>query len=212
MIFGKICTECNLENKSRYKNFCNSCYVKQHRIKNPESYQKLLSKIREKRAKKTLGLEKKCSDCGITSRSSSKTFCNACYRKNFFKNNENALEKRRLRNRNSHRRKKGIDLNLPRLRGENGKGHLTKQGYKVIIKYGHPNAYKLNGCILEHVFVMSSFLERPLYKNELVHHKNGIRDDNRIENLELWHKGHPTGQRVQDKIKWCKEFLSKYDC
>lgn len=39
---------------------------------------------------------------------------------------------------------------------------------------------------------------------------NGIRDDNRIENLELWHKGQPPGQRVKDKIEWCIEFLNGY--
>ncbi len=40
---------------------------------------------------------------------------------------------------------------------------------------------------------------------------DGIRDDNRIENLELWSKAQPSGQRVEDKIKWCKEFLKEYE-
>ncbi len=57
---------------------------------------------------------------------------------------------------------------------------------------------------------MSQYLGRPLYKYENVHHKNGDRSDNRLENLELWTVKQPPGQRVEDKLKWCKEFLELY--
>jgi len=67
-----------------------------------------------------------------------------------------------------------------------------------------------NGRIREHVYFMSEHLGRPLKKGENVHHKNGVRDDNRLENLELWSTWQPPGQRVKDKIVWCIEFLSLY--
>lgn len=43
-----------------------------------------------------------------------------------------------------------------------------------------------------------------------MHHINGVRDDNRIENLELWSSAHPFGQRVTDKVEWAVEMLKLY--
>lgn len=53
---------------------------------------------------------------------------------------------------------------------------------------------------------MEALLGRPLYPFENVHHKNGIRSDNRPENLEVWTKVQPCGQRVEDVIAFLKEF------
>lgn len=41
--------------------------------------------------------------------------------------------------------------------------------------------------------------------------KNGVRDDNRPENLELWTISHPTGQRVEDAVAWAREILRRYN-
>jgi hypothetical protein len=64
--------------------------------------------------------------------------------------------------------------------------------------------------MVQHRYIMEQHLGRPLLKEENVHHINGNRSDNRIENLELWNTRQPKGQRIPDKIEYAIEILKQY--
>lgn len=68
--------------------------------------------------------------------------------------------------------------------GWKGGRRKDRFGYIQIWMPKHPNA-KMKGYIHEHRLIMSKYLGRPLKSYEFIHHKNGIKDDNRLSNLEL---------------------------
>jgi hypothetical protein len=84
-----------------------------------------------------------------------------------------------------------------------GGRYVSKDGYVII--WTAKNEYRK-----EHHVVMEKHLGRRLLPHETVHHKNGVRNDNRHRNLELWSSSHPPGQRVVDKVKWAREILKQY--
>jgi CheY-like chemotaxis protein len=86
-----------------------------------------------------------------------------------------------------------------------------KAGYVMRRTPGHPRARAKSPYVFEHVLVMEEKLGRYLLEDESVHHVNGVKDDNRIENLELWVRPQPSGIRASDAVSWAKEILARYE-
>jgi HNH endonuclease len=71
-----------------------------------------------------------------------------------------------------------------------GGAFITVRGYRMVYKPNHPRA-GTNGYVFEHIVVLEQKLGRPLLPNEDTHHLNGIKTDNRPENLtNLVHSEH----------------------
>ena len=64
-------------------------------------------------------------------------------------------------------------------------GRRKEKGYIFIYSPNHPNK-TANNCVGEHRLVMEKHLKRFLTRKEVVHHINGKKDDNRLQNLKLF--------------------------
>lgn len=99
-------------------------------------------------------------------------------------------------------KRRGADLTPIRPRRRVGEGTLTRGGYVRVVVGGR--------TVYQHHLVMEDLIGRRLLPEETVHHKNGVRHDNRPENLELWSSSHPPGQRVEDKLSWARDIITLY--
>jgi hypothetical protein len=100
-------------------------------------------------------------------------------------------------------RRKGLELTP--IGSNRNRWSRTQDGYLF------RQDYLTGKYIYQHREVMEISIGRPLVGTENVHHKNGVRDDNRLENLELWSTAQPRGQRIEDKVEWAVEILKMYD-
>ncbi len=90
-----------------------------------------------------------------------------------------------------------------------GSRYRYTNGDGYVIAY-EPHADGNRRRVLEHRHVMAQHLGRPLLAEETVHHINGDKTDNRLENLELWNTRHPKGRRVEDLLAFAREIVDLY--
>ena len=103
-----------------------------------------------------------------------------------------------------------IECKSPNKRGDRRPSKRSPIGSLRLTPQGYVDIKADSGWKRRHRFVMEQHIGRQLSKDNTVHHKNGVRTDNRIENLELWSSSQPSGQRVVDKLTWARELIATY--
>ena len=79
----------------------------------------------------------------------------------------------------------------------NGGRYQDAEGYIRVLCHEHPLADR-DGYVMEHRLIMEAHLGRTLLPTEVVHHINGIKDDNRTENLQRFDSNN-------DHLGWHRE-------
>ena len=165
----------------------------------PEKWEEILKKKRDYQKRKKGGCKLKCELCGkeVIGWRKTQRFCSyECFRKSTPKikrtceccGKQFMVNPCVLRSKDGRGKYCSLKCRKKAMFGERSatwKGGRTRQltGYILIYKPNHPSAHR--GYVLEHRLVMERHLGRYLKSWEIIHHRNGIKDDNRLENLEI---------------------------
>ena len=95
---------------------------------------------------------------------------------------------------------KSVAMRGPASGNFKGYRRKTSRGYIKLYRPGEEGTDK-NGIILEHRYVMAKHIGRPIRADEAVHHINGIKTDNRIENLQLMGFGEHSAMHNQERSR-----------
>ena len=88
--------------------------------------------------------------------------------------------------------------------------HSKPIGTKKTAGGGYIQIKTENGWEMEHRVVMEKDIGRKLLPEETVHHRDGVRSNNALENLELWTRNHPIGVRFEDYKQSVIHFINTY--
>ena len=180
---------------------CHQCERSFERRKHTDRQNRFCSMacFREWQASKPSSIRMVCQSCGkefkdypsnlVSRKGHPRRYCSWACRKKHYIGNANPCWKGRYKNRAGY-----VII----------RDTLIPDEFKPMITCGH---------VLEHRLVMAQHLGRSLERHEVVHHVNGIKDDNRIENLELYplyeHTGITNGNKLIKKLKKENESLRK---